>query len=130
MTADARAGITPGPWRWGNWKTPFDEIESGEMRWLEHCPELGNEPGIRRREHCTILIMMADDVPCEEDRRAIAEVPALIEALDWLLDALDAHVPDKSPTMLTYYEQAKATYKRATGHDHSSSGQDQLRRIT
>lgn len=87
---------TPGPWRWADWSAEFGTREVEDRKaYLEHNPRHGRDPGcvVREREEprCVKVMSIGENyvehaIENPEDRRLIAAVPELAQAIHDLLD--------------------------------------------
>lgn len=91
---------TPGPWRWGDWRTTFGLIESEFRLTLEHNKTHGADPSPvhRNRGDGCLLVMHADEPPSTADATFIAAARALVPRLLAELARLKAAESSMRPT--------------------------------
>jgi hypothetical protein len=76
---------TPGPWRWGDWRTDFGLLESEFRLTLEHNPTHGAAPDQVARNHnetgCRRILEVQDEIDNPADAMFIAASRSIIPEL-------------------------------------------------
>lgn len=86
---------TPGPWRWGDWRTTFGLLESEFRATLERNLTHPGEPGPVRRNRgdgCTRVMDVEDEIRPEDAAFIAAASPDVILALIARVEAAEARV--------------------------------------